>query len=133
MRISVYFIIEGLPSLREVTDDQEFADLLAERVCIQSSEHHLSPSESSHETIVKILYLVSLRRTYDLAPMEFLRNAPLSAATFDQYWTLSRAEDLLPVSSMVKELQASDLDEMELNGDDEAEDWFRHEFFYRDR
>jgi hypothetical protein len=131
MRCAVHFFIEGRPELRVAVEDKEFAELLGERLCVESSEHHLRPSLASHQTIIKILHLVGIRREYDRDSVRFLWEAPLSAATFDRFWTLVRADDAAHVSSLVSELQAADLEEMDVAGDEEAAEWLRHAYEHR--
>jgi hypothetical protein len=120
MRCPVHFMIEGLPALRLAVEEQELAESLAGPMCVESSEHHLRPTGPSHETIVKILHLVRTRRSYGREHVDFLWKAPLSAATFDRFWTLARVDDYAHVSELVAELHGIDLQEMDVDGDDEA-------------
>lgn len=133
MRCPVRFIIEGRPALRLVIEDPEFAEFLAEPLYVEGSEHHLRPSASSHETIVKILHLVHTRRDHDRQHVEFLWNAPLNVATFDRFWRLTRAHNDVGVPELVAHLHEVDLQEMEVDGDHEAAEWLRHAYEFRAR
>ena len=121
MRFHIHFTITGLPSLMDAPGvDQHFASLLSRPVSIESYEHHLQPSEDLHASIIKILFILNLRKQYD---SDFIANLPVSVTAFDRYWRLLRSDTLTNVSDIVDCLDGSDLDDLDCEGDGELDQW----------
>jgi hypothetical protein len=124
MQFDAYYVVAGRPALRtHPALDPELAALLCEPRVIRNSEGGRTVwGGENYLTLMKLLHLATVRKEYGADRFEWL---PLTAASFDAWWTIERYDDVVAARDLWSDLDRSSFAAAPPTGDPLVDDFLR--------